>query len=160
MTPEEILSQPDRVLTRAQREHYFERGYVMVERLIPDEVTEALNALAMNYIDRSRALSESEGMFDLAHGHTPETPKLRRIVDPDLDPAYWQFTVGTIADVAADLLGADVAFHHSKLNFKWRAGSESNAVGWHQDIPFYPHTNYNLLAIGTYLADTNEEDRA
>ena len=35
MTPEEILSHPARVLTQAQREHYFERGYIGVESLVP-----------------------------------------------------------------------------------------------------------------------------
>ena len=26
---------------------------------------------------------------------------------------------------------------------------------WHQDIQFFPHTNYNVLTIGCYLADTD-----
>ena len=34
---------------------------------------------------------------------------------------------------------------------------ELNAVGWHQDIAFDPHTNYNLLAISTYLEETAPE---
>lgn len=54
MAPDEILSHLARILTRAQREQYFEHGYVMVERLIPDDVTEALNALTTNYIDRRK----------------------------------------------------------------------------------------------------------
>ena len=28
-------------------------------------------------------------------------------------------------------------------------------MGWHQDIPFYPHSNYSPLTIGTYLTDTD-----
>ena len=35
MTPEEILKEPPRVLTQAQREHYFEHGYVGVQSLVP-----------------------------------------------------------------------------------------------------------------------------
>ena len=35
MTPEAILAQPARVLTRAQSEHYFTHGYVSLERLGP-----------------------------------------------------------------------------------------------------------------------------
>lgn len=58
-----------------------------------------------------------------------------------------------MADVAADLVGPDVVFHHSKLNFKWF--DESDTVKWHQDIQFFPHTNYNVLTIGCYLADTD-----
>ena len=29
---------------------------------------------------------------------------------------------------------------------------------WHQDIQFYPHTNYSPLTIGTYLEDTGLEE--
>jgi len=32
---------------------------------------------------------------------------------------------------------------------------ESDTVKWHQDIQFFPHTNYNVLTIGCYLADTD-----
>ena len=56
-----------------------------------------------------------------------------------------------ITDVAVDLLGPDVKFHHSKLNFKAPRGGEE--VKWHQDIQFWPHTNYDLLTIGVFLED-------
>ena len=58
-----------------------------------------------------------------------------------------------MADVATDILGPNVVFHHSKLNFKW--ADKSDKVKWHQDIQFFPHTNYNVITIGCYLADTN-----
>jgi hypothetical protein len=51
----------------------------------------------------------------------------------------------------ADLVGPDVKFHHSKLNFKWAQGGEG--VKWHYDISFWPHTNYSPLTIGTYIHD-------
>jgi ectoine hydroxylase len=61
-----------------------------------------------------------------------------------------------IADVVADLVGPDVVFHHSKLNFKWHEGGDE--VKWHQDIQFYPHTNYSPLTVGLYLRDTGMDD--
>ena len=45
-------------------------------------------------------------------------------------------------------------FHHSKLNFKWAGGGEE--VKWHQDIQYWPHTNYSVLTIGVYLEDVDE----
>jgi len=48
-----------------------------------------------------------------------------------------------------------VKFHHAKLNFKWAEGGEE--VKWHQDITFWPHTNYGVLTIGTYLYDCGPE---
>ena len=158
MTPEEILSHEPRVLSQAQRESYFEHGYVMVERLIGEDWLARLKQTTDDYLARSRSLSESDEFFDLAPGHCAERPKVRRFKGPDVDAVYWAFANDVIADVAADLVGPDVTFHHSKLNFKWPTDGETNSVDWHQDIPFYPHTNYNVLAIGTYLADTSDED--
>ena len=43
MTPEEILAHAPRVLSQAQRESYFERGYVMLESLISDDWLSRLN---------------------------------------------------------------------------------------------------------------------
>jgi len=36
MTPEQILAEPARVLTQAQREFYFDLGYIGVESVMPD----------------------------------------------------------------------------------------------------------------------------
>ena len=154
MTPEEILSHPARVLTQAQREHYFEHGYVGVESLVPKNTLDELIAVTNDFVDQSRAETDSGSVFDIGPGHGPETPVLRRLKSPDdRHPAYWNLASGLIADVAADLAGPNVTFHHSKLNFKWF--DESDTVKWHQDIQFFPHTNYNVFTIGCYLADTD-----
>ena len=50
------------------------------------------------------------------------------------------FTCDVIVDLALDQVGPDVVFHHFKLNFKLLDGSDS--VRCHQDIQFFPHTNY------------------
>ena len=157
MTPEDILRHPARVLTQDQREAYFRDGYLVVERLIPEDVVDEINRITAGWIDRSRAITAPNDVLDVAPAHSAEKPVVRRLKKPDgMDPAYWDYANGVIADVAADLLGPDVCFHHSKLNFKWSDGHDE--VAWHQDIAFYPHTNYSLLAIGTYLADVNPGD--
>jgi ectoine hydroxylase len=92
-------------------------------------------------------------IFDLDAGHSAEEPRLRRLSSPtDLHETYWEFaSQSVLVDVAADLLGPDLKFHHSKLNFKAARGGEE--VKWHQDIQFWPHTNYDLLTIGVFLED-------
>ena len=74
----------------------------------------------------------------------------------DQDATYWEFASSDLmADIAEDLLGPNVKFHHSKLNFKWaEAGQE---VKWHQDIQAWPHTDYSPLTMGIYLQDTSKE---
>ena len=157
MTPEDILSRPARVLSRRQREAYFADGYLLVEKLIPDDWLERLRAVTAEFVEKSRDVTESDDAFDLAPEHRPDRPTIRRLKEPDeRHPAYWEFANGVIADVVADLVGPDVVFHHSKLNFKWSGGGD--AVRWHQDIQFYPHTNYSPLTVGAYLYDAGEDD--
>ncbi len=153
MTPEEILSHSPRVLTQAQRESYFENGYLLVERIVPDEWVERLRAVTDEFVQRSRAISEPDSVWDLEPDHSADNPRLRRLSSPvEQHPVYWQYASDSvITDVAADLVGPDVKFHHSKLNFKWAKGGEE--VKWHQDIQFWPHTNYSPATIGTYLYD-------
>ena len=154
MTPDEILAHPARVLSQAQREHYFEHGYVAVESLVPADTLAELTAATDGFVERSREETASGPVFDIGPGHSRERPVLRRLKGPDdRHEAYWSFATGLLADVAADLAGPDVVFHHSKLNFKWFDATDT--VKWHQDIQFFPHTNYNVFTIGCYLADTD-----
>ena len=153
MTPEQILSHPPRVLTQAQRESYFEKGYVLVENVVPDEWIERLREVTNEFVERSREITESDAVWDLEPDHSAENPRLRRLTSPvEQHPAYWEFASDSlVADVAADVVGPDVKFHHSKLNFKWAEGGEE--VKWHQDVQFWPHTNYSPATIGTLLYD-------
>ena len=157
MTPEEILGYPARVLTQAQREQYFEQGYVGVESLVPQDAFSEVQAVTQQFLEESRKETASGLVFDIGPGHSADNPVLRRLKKPDDQHAtYWKFAQAIIADVAADLVGPNVVFHHSKLNFKWFY--ESDTVKWHQEIQFFPHTNYNVLTIGCYLADTDMQN--
>ena len=157
MTPERILQHEPRVLTQAQREHYFDQGYVCVESLVPAETVAELLRVTGEFVDASRGETESGRVFDLGPGHSANSPVLRRLKRPDEQhDAYWRFGNGLMADVAEDIAGPNVVFHHSKLNFKWF--DETDTVKWHQDIQFFPHTNYHVFTIGCYLADTHMEN--
>ena len=159
MTPEEVLSQPPRALSDTQRESYFENGFLSVGRFIDDEWLERLRRIAVEFVERSRVETRAGNVFDVAPGHSASAPRLRRLKRPDEQhETFWAFATGPIAEVAADLVGPDVVFHHSKLNYKWNDGADQ--VDWHQDIQFYPHTNYSPLTIGVYLQDTRFDDGA
>ena len=157
MTPDEILSHEPRLLSPEQRGFYFENGYLRLHGLIFPDWLEELNAITARLVARSREVAVADDIFDLAPGHSAESPRLRRIkrID-DRDERYLDFSKDMVADLAADLLGPDVTFHHAHLNFKWNDGSDE--VKWHQDAQVHPHTNYNVLTIGTYLADVAMEN--
>ena len=157
MTPDQILSIPPKVLTQAQREAYFRDGFILVERAIDDAWLARLRDATDRLVERSRSVTRSDEVFDLEPGHRSDAPRLRRVSKPvDQDPVFWAYASESIVpDIVADLVGPDVKFHHSKLNFKWASGGEE--VKWHYDIGFWPHTNYSPLTVGTYLHDCGME---
>jgi ectoine hydroxylase len=153
MTPEQVLKIPPRVLTQAQREHYFSEGYLLLPGVLDDAWVRTLRAATDELVERSRGITQNDAVWDLEPGHRPDAPRLRRVSAPvDQHPAYWDYVAKSpLGDIVADLVGPDVKFHHSKLNFKWARGGEE--VKWHYDISFWPHTNYSPLTVGTYLYD-------
>jgi len=157
MTPEQVLAIPPKVLTQAQREQYFSEGYLYVERAISDEWIARLRAATEELVERSRKVTQSDAIFDLEPKHRPDAPRLRRVSNPvEQHPVFWDYCLKSVLpDIVADLVGPDVKFHHSKLNFKWAQGGEE--VKWHYDISFWPHTNYSPLTVGTYLYDCGME---
>lgn len=157
MKQADILAHEPKVLTQEQREFYFETGYLMLESFVSDDWLDRLWEVTNRFVERSRALTASDSLFDLEPNHTAENPRLRRISFPVAhDPVYEEFGLrGPIVDIAEDLLGPNVKYHHSKLNMKWADGGEE--VKWHQDIQFWPHSNYSPLTIGVYMEDVDDE---
>jgi ectoine hydroxylase-related dioxygenase (phytanoyl-CoA dioxygenase family) len=157
MTPDTIRTHKPTVLTEQQREAYFETGFLAVEGLIPAEWLRRLNELSEAFVDVSRSHTVSGQAFDLGPKHSPDAPHVRRLrALVDRHPDFWRFaSESVLADVAADLVGPDVKFHSSKLNYKWPGTGE--VVQWHQDIPAWPHTNYSPLTLGVYLTDCPAE---
>src|SRR5579872_1891034 len=157
MTPEAILAHPPRVLSEAQRRAYFETGFLAAPGLISPAWLDRLIELSDEFIERSRAVSASDEAFDLGPEHSPARPHVRRLrALVDRHPDFWRFARDSVlADIAADLVGPDVKFHSSKLNYKSPGTGE--IVKWHQDIPAWPHTNYSPVTLGVYLGDTPAE---
>ncbi len=157
MTPEEILAHPPCALSQARRESYFEDGYLALEAVVPPERLASLRAARDEVVERSRLLTDSDDTFVLETGHTSAGPRLRRLNRAaDNHPAFWEHASQSILpDIVSDLVGPDVSFREAMLNFKWRLGGDP--VGWHQDIPFYPHTNMTPLITLTFLEDVDEE---
>ena len=124
MTPEDILKHDGRVLTQAQREFYFENGFMAAQGLIPREWTDLVKVASNERIEASRQETESGDEFDLAPEHCAEKPHVRRIKRPvDHHSVFRRFAVESpLADIAADLVGPDVKFHSCKINYKHPGG--------------------------------------
>jgi hypothetical protein len=150
-----VLTEDRMVLTEDQVTHYRREGWLAVPGVVDSTWLERLRAVTDEFVEQSRTLTEPNLLFDLDEGHSAAEPRLRRLSSPaDVHDTYWEFmSDSVVTDVACDLLGPDVKFHHSKLNFKVAHGGEE--VKWHQDIQFWPHTNYDLLTIGVFLEDVD-----
>ena len=125
---QDILDRPAKILAQAQREAYFADGFIGVESLVDKHWLERLNRVTNEFVDLSRQYSQEhkDKRFDLEADHRADNPRLRRLNSPvDHHEEYWAFaSTGPFVDVAEDLLGPDVKFHHAKLNFKWSGGGE------------------------------------
>jgi ectoine hydroxylase len=157
MIDERVLERKPLVLDQRARERYFEDGFLTVPGYVGAEWLDRLRQVVAAKVDESRALSASDDQFDLAPDHCAERPNIRRLRKAvDQHPELWAFAQDpTVVDLVADLLGPDLRFHSSKLNFKWSDGGD--AVQWHQDIPAWPHTSFSVLTFGVYLEDTSSE---
>ena len=138
-------------------ERYETDGYVCLPGVVDDAWLERLRAATDEFVEQSRALSASNGLLDLDEGHSSGEPRLRRLLNPvDNHEVFREFALeGPAADIAVAILGRPARFHHSKLNFKWSDGGA--AVEWHQDIQYWPHTDFSPLTLGVYLNDVDDE---
>ena len=157
MNPEAVLSHPPKVLAQSDREHYFEQGYMLCRKVLEDDWLERMRHAYHRAIERSRSLTRSNRWFSLAPEHNADAPCVYRIERlPDQDPEFWAVAAESrLADLASDVLGPDVVYRDSMINVK--PPGARGAVVWHQDFPFYPHTNVGTIQVLTALYDVGDD---
>jgi len=140
------------VLSKEQCEQFWSDGFLVVENAVDHDLLQAMQNDFSTWVEGSRGYSEPYGdtidgrpRFDLEAGHSNEKPGLRRVNAPvEVSPAYFDAMASSLmTDCVADLIGPNVKFHHSKINSKLPGGQ--TAVKWHQDFPFTPHSNDDLV---------------
>lgn len=157
MTPESILANEPLILSQQARESYFAQGYVVAHGFLPPDWLQRMRDAYLAAVERSREVSASNEWFSLQPDHGPDAPRIQRIEKlPDQDPVFWDFVVDSdISSLAADIVGPDVVYRDSMINVKCPGGG--GAVDWHQDLPFYPHTNTATIQILIALYDVPAE---
>ena len=149
-----------RPLTDGQVQSYHRDGYLAVPGVLDVAQIAALRQVTEAFVERSRAATASDAVFDLDPRHRAAQPVVRRLKNPaDNDPLYrWVAFESPIPDLVTQLLGPSVRFHHSKLNMK--GSLIGAAVEFHQDAAFYPHSNDDVLAVGLLLDDATVDNGA
>ena len=155
MRIEEVLGFKTKVLTSKQRQNYFDFGYVRVEGLLDNPWLDRLRVASSELVEESRILTHSNDVFILEEGHCHADPRLKRLVSPvSHHKVFWEFASESfVPDFVADVVGPNVRFYHSKLNYKWAGGGQR--FDWHQDIQAWPHTNYSPVTVGVLLEDVD-----
>jgi len=146
------------MLSGEQIAFYRANGYLMVEDAIEPETLLKMQQVTRDFIEKSRAVSQSDDIFDLDAGHSADNPRLTRIKLPHTRHPVFDEVMRSdrLMSILHPLLGTDIRLHTSKLNTKAPGGGA--AVEWHQDWAFYPHTNDDMLAVGIMLEDVSEEN--
>lgn len=146
------------MISDEQVKFYKTNGYLAVENLFTQDEIEPLQRVLDEFIERGKKLRESDDVIELEESHTPENPRLRRIIRPDQQhPVFHDFVRRPkYVEVVSRLLGPNIRLHFSKINLKM--GGFGAPVQWHQDWAFYPHTNNDVLVSAVLLDDMVEDN--
>ena len=141
-----------------QVKSFKEKGYLVIENLLPENILKDLQKITEDFVEKSKFIKENDLIFDLSDDHTPENPVVRRLKDPHLNHSVYSDIIknNLITDVVSKLIGDNLRLEHTKLNFKSAKGGE--AIEWHQDWAFYPHTNDDIVEVGIFLDDCGNEN--
>ena len=138
------MSQTGR-LSAEQKRFYEENGYLVFENVLsPSELAALRNASERLQAERTRLGGETR----LAVIHN-----VALMDDAFMMAARHPFMLAVVSDP----IGENLRLQHCKLNWK-PPTIGAGEVGWHQDFPFFPHTNYDLLACMFLLDDATPEN--
>jgi ectoine hydroxylase-related dioxygenase (phytanoyl-CoA dioxygenase family) len=155
------------VLSEEQKEAFWRDGYTVVHPAVSPRLLQGLKDDMAAWIEESRGQGENYGetinakpRFDLDPTHRPDHPALRRVNAPiEVSDSYFEAaTAARAVDAVAELIGPDLRFHHSKINAK-QPGSVT-AVAYHQDFPFTPHSNDDLITCLLAVDEMTAENGA
>ena len=141
-------------------------GYVVMDNAITADQLAALNAQLRHWVDESRQHDSNFGeimdgrpRFDVEpRTHSPETPALRRISSPiEVSDSYLAVTRDNAAlDLTAEIFGPNIKLVATKVNLK--LPGSGTAVKYHQDFPFEPHSNDNVMTVLIFLDDVTPDN--
>ena len=153
------------MLTDRQVAEFWRDGVVTVPDAVNPTQLAALRADLGGWVEESRSHEEPWGetldgrpRFDVQPGHSAARPALRRVAAPsEVSNAHYEVMVDSaMVDMVTALIGPDVKVHHSKVNTK--LPGSATEVEWHQDFPYTPHSNTDLVTALLMVDEVTEEN--
>ena len=145
----------------AQKARYLEQGYITFPGMLDRSEVDRLQAALAELLDEASRVPNDQlttEKFSFTWSDTGQR-HVRRIFNPIAHhPAFMDLVHNPgILDAVESLIGPDIALHHTKLNLKPPASSQAR-FEWHQDYPFFPHANYDLVAVAVHIDESTEEN--
>ncbi len=146
-------------LTPEQVEHYREQGYVVNSGIFAaaelDELEREVDG-AMQRRLRNSANVDATWAGDWKQD-SPVKTEILHTHDIQAYSAAWTRVLvhDRFTGALADLLGPNVALHHTKAFIK--PPEKGSAFPMHQDYPYFPHTLGTMMAAIIHLTDATED---
>ena len=153
------------VLTQKQKDQFWREGVLVVEDAVTSDQLAELRGVFADWVEESRGHTDDYGetmdgrpRFDLQPGHSAAIPGLRRVQSPEEVSDVFANTMraARTVDMCAELIGPALRFHHGKVNSKMPG--TATAVKFHQDFPFQPMTNDDIITCLLFLDDVTLEN--
>jgi hypothetical protein len=153
------------ILSQNQKKQFWTDGFLLVENAINDRQLENLKKTFLDWVNDSRNYKTDYGetmdgrpRFDLQPGHSSDVPGLRRIQSPEEISEVFADVMrnGRSVDMCAELIGQGIRFHHGKVNSK--LPGTATKVNFHQDFPFEPMTNDDMITCLLFIDDVTLEN--
>ncbi|MBP6114484.1 MAG: phytanoyl-CoA dioxygenase family protein [Acinetobacter sp.] len=155
------------MLNQIQIDQFHRDGYLVVEKVLNQDELLGLRTQLETWVDESRNFQEAYGetidgrsRFDVdPTDHSSDHPALRRVSSPtEISDAYFETAIhSNMAEMAGELIGGSgTRFHHSKVNAK--LPHTATTVKWHQDFPFTPHTNDDMITALLMVGEVTQDN--
>ena len=153
------------VLTQKQKDQFWREGVLVVEDAVTSDQLAELRGVFADWVEESRGHTDDYGetmdgrpRFDLQPGHSAAIPGLRRVQSPEEVSDVFANAMRTArtVDMCVELIGPALRFHHGKVNSKMPG--TATAVKFHQDFPFQPMTNDDIITCLLFLDDVTLEN--
>jgi phytanoyl-CoA hydroxylase len=147
-------------LSQEQKDIFWRDGVLVVENAVKIDELVSIKAAFANWVKESRSKNSDYGetldgrpRFDLQPGHSFDAPGLRRVQSPEEVSDVFAGIMRNAAtvDFCAELIGPSIRFHHGKINSK--LPGTATQVKWHQDFPFEPMTNDDMITALLFMDD-------
>ena len=152
--------------TQQQVEQFQRDGFVVIENALSDSQLSLVKKDLLKWVEESKHHTQPFGQimdgrprFDIEPiTHTSEKPALRRITSPaEISDACLDVVKDNHAlDLVTQFFGPNIKHWTNKINLK--LPSSGTEVKFHQDFPFEPHSNEDIVTVLFFLDDVTLEN--